>query len=316
MSQYVRTLYEPIQLNRGYLEEIHESSLREIVSNGKLRIIKDLEKYQKQHPNSNSTKLLLREGIRSSMTVPLVIEGRILGFFFRNSSKPDAYGEYHIRMHAAIAERLTQSIEKAYIIEQLTVANKAYFEMLGFVSHELKNPVASIVTEARLLNEGYLGDLNQKQYERVRRIIKKGGYLLDLIREYLDLARLEGGDLRIEFRPGISFINDVVEPAIEMIHTQLEEQKMTIAVTSEPDKPLVECSPGLLKTAILNLLTNAVKYGYDGGDIRIKVKLDEKSLYLTVWNEGPGFTEEDKKFLFKTQNSDSLEAERHRSRFV
>jgi len=299
MSHYVRTLYEPLYLSKGYTEEIHESSLNTVVSSGKLRIIRDLEKYLKEHPKSNSTRLLLKEGIRSSMAVPLFIEGKYLGILFRNSRKPNAYGEHHIRMHAAIAERFTQAIEKAYIIEELRAANRAYFEMLGFVSHELKNPVASIVTEAKLLMEGYLGDLNQKQFERIRRITKKGEYLLDLIREYLDLARLEGGDLKVEFRPGISFISDIVDPAIEMVHHQAEELKMIIVIESNPEKIIVECSPGLMKTAILNLMSNAVKYSYDGGEIRIKISLDEKSLRVSVMNEGPGFTEEDKKLLFR-----------------
>ncbi len=95
----------------------------------------------------------------------------------------------------AIAERLSQAVEKAWRIEELEQANYAYTQMLGFVSHELKSPVASMVTDARLLADGYLGDMPPQQKDKLERLIRKGEYLLDLVREYLDLARVEGGEL-------------------------------------------------------------------------------------------------------------------------
>ena len=116
---------------------------------------------------------------------------------FRSSREPHVYDQHHVELQMALTDRLSQAVEKAWRIEQLTAANRAYIEMLGFVSHELKNPVASMVTDARLIAEGYLGAVDAKQKEKLGRLIKKGEYLLDLVREYLDLARVEGDELQL-----------------------------------------------------------------------------------------------------------------------
>ncbi len=69
--------------------------------------------------------------------------------------------------------------------------------MLAFVSHEIKNPIASLVTDTRLLADGYLGPLEPQQVDKMERVIAKGQYLLDLVQDYLDLARIDGGGLEL-----------------------------------------------------------------------------------------------------------------------
>ena len=137
----------------------------------------------------------MREGVRSNLTCPLSVEGSVVGFIFRSSREADTYHSKHIELQMAIAERLSQAVEKAWRIEQLEHANYAYMQMLGFVSHELKSPVASMVTDARILADGYLGEISPTQKVKLERLIRKGEYLLDLVREYLDLAHVEGGEL-------------------------------------------------------------------------------------------------------------------------
>ena len=79
-----------------------------------------------EHPRSRSTRLLVKEGVRSSLTCPLSVEGRIVGFIFRSSRQPHAYRPHHIELQMAITERLSQAVEKAWRIEQLEEANHAY----------------------------------------------------------------------------------------------------------------------------------------------------------------------------------------------
>ena len=72
--------------------------------------------------------------------------------------------------------------------------------MLGFVSHQLKSPIASMVTDAQLLAQGYLGDLSAPQAAKAESIAHKGELLLGMVREYLDLDRVDGGDPQPRFR--------------------------------------------------------------------------------------------------------------------
>ncbi|MCK5805776.1 MAG: GAF domain-containing sensor histidine kinase, partial [Lentisphaeria bacterium] len=218
--------YEPIMLGKGFWQDLAHSSLRKVVEEGAVRVINDLELYLQQHPGSTATELIRREGIRSSMTCPLSVDGRNVGLLFRSSRTPGAYGPHEIRMHRIVAERLSQAVEKAYRIEQLEAATRAYIEMLGFVSHELKSPVASMLTDANLMLGGYLGELSSQQKIKLERMAAKGQYLMGLVGEYLDLARIESGQCQPRARVVRDVAGEVVEPAIEIVLPQLQDKTM------------------------------------------------------------------------------------------
>ena len=298
VAQKSRTLYEPVLLKNGYAEDLAGSSLRTVLDGACARLIHDLPRYLQEHPRSSSTRILVKEGVRSSLTCPLLVKDRAIGVIFLSSRDLRAYTPYHVQLWMALAERLSQAVEKAWRIEQLMAANQAYTEVLAFVSHELKNPIASMITDARVLADGYLGPLEAVQAQKLEKLMAKGTYLLDLIREYLDLARMEGGDLVLH-PVQAELLEDVVEPAVELILAQLQAKGMTLE-REVPAPPVpIACDPGLLKIVLVNLLGNAVKYGRDRGAIRIKVELPPGLVRVAVWNEGPGFPAEERSKLFR-----------------
>jgi signal transduction histidine kinase len=291
--------YEPLILVKGYAEDLKGSSLEAVLERGSIRIIHDLELYLERKPVSASTGLLVREGVRSSMTCPLSVDGRRVGFLFRSSRQPHAYDRRQACLQAAMVERLGQAVEKSYRIEQLENANHAFRELLAFVSHEVKSPVASIAMDARVLAEGYLGELAPQQRRKVQRIIAKAEHVILLARDYLDLTRIDTLSAEPHFREVEDFIAEVVESAIEIGGAQLEDRDMRLT-RIVPRSPLrVTCEPELLRIAVANLMTNAVKYGNEGGEVRVKVERSSIGIRISVWNEGPGFAESDRPRLFR-----------------
>lgn len=297
-SEYTRASYEPLYLQKGYSELLQRGSLKDVLRRGMPRIIGDLERYLADHPRSSSSRLLVKEGVRSSLTCPLQVEGRVVGFMFRSSRTPNMYKRRHVELQMSITERLSQAVEKAWRIEQLEHANHAYMELLGFVSHELKSPLASLVTDARLLTGGYLGEMQQAQHDKVERIAQKGEYLIDLIREYLDLSYVEGGELRLRARTDVHLREDLVLPALELLRAQLETSGMRICVKTPPEDVTVACDPGLLRIALTNYIGNAIKYGRPGGAIWVSATVGEGEFTLAVWNEGPGFSADQRSKLY------------------
>jgi signal transduction histidine kinase len=291
--------YQPLLLQRGYAEDLDRGSLRAVLDRGWPRIINDLEHYLAEHPDSPSAKLLVREGVRSNLTCPLTVEGRIVGVMFRSARQPHAYDDRQVALHVAVAERLSQAVEKTRQIEQLRSANQAYFELLGFVSHELKSPVSSIVMNAQLMEDGYLGELQPKQMEFVRRMISAGEHLLSLIREYLDLARLEGKEMDVRPVPDVDFVKEIVEPSLDVVRPQLDAKRMKLTRALPEPPPRVELDPALLKIVLINLLTNAAKYGYEEGEIRLGAAQKPEAFAVSVWNAGPGFPESERPRLFR-----------------
>jgi signal transduction histidine kinase len=297
-AHWARATYEPLILAKGYTEDLEGSSLEQVIKKGHIRIINDLEQYAADHPQSVSTKMLIREGVQSSLTAPLILEGETVGVLFRSSKEKNAFSEIDAMKHFYIAERLAQAVEKTWMYEKLKQAYNAYFEMLGFVSHELKSPVASIVTDGRLLTQGYLGDLQDNQKQKIEKMILKGEYLLGLVKEYLDLARIEGGELKPTFKKNVDFISEIIELCIELEKSNIDLKQMKLTGNYKQDKVFCECDPDLMRTVMVNFIGNAIKYGNEKGEVRITINISNHSMKVAVWNEGPGFPESERKNLF------------------
>lgn len=298
VAHYAHALYEPLLLNQGYAQDIRDSSLQQILDTGHVRLIHDLEAYGREHPNSHSTHLILKEGVRSSMTSPIIVEGRQIGFLFRSSRKPRSFSHHSARNHYSMAERLSQAVEKAWRIERLEAANSAYMEMLGFVSHELKSPLASLIMDSKVLLQGFLGDMEPKQREKVERMAGKAGYLLGMVGDYLDLAKIEQKD----FQPNLTetdFEADILQHSLELVSGDAEKKEQTLEIEKPEPLPRGWCDPNLLMIVLNNFLSNAVKYGEEGGEICIRLLNRGDDLYVGVRNSGPGFPEAQRSQLFR-----------------
>jgi hypothetical protein len=298
-SRWVWAAYEPVRLAPGWAAEVAGSSLERVIAEGAPRVIEDLAAYLEAHPHSASTRLMLAEGARSSMTCPLRVEGRTAGVLFRSSRQPGAYDARQVALHLALAERLSQAVEKAVRIAELEQANQAYAEMLGFVSHELRSPLAAIVSTANTLAEGYYGPLAEPVRERIGRMRLQAERLLGLTRDYLDLAWLDSGEMRIRPEPEVELVARVIAPAEEAVEPLWRERGMRYR-RLVPEGPLVaRCDPALLCSVLTNLLANGAKYGREGGALELAITRDEARLTLAVFNQGPGFPPEDQARLFR-----------------
>lgn len=299
VSHYVRAGYEPVHLGKGFNQELSGSSLAQVIKDGSVRIINDLEQYLRDHPDSVSTALLVGEGVRSSMSCPLKVDDRPVGVLFRSSLAPGAFNPMLASLHLTVAERMGQAVEKAYRIEQLEQANRAYMEMLGFVVHELKSPLGNIVTNAQVILQGYLGEVEERQRAKIGKMVEKADYLLGLINEYLNLARIEGGELEVSPTEGVDIVRDVIAPVIEGLGDQAALREISLETELPSASIVISADAHLLRIAVANLVGNGVKYAFDGGEVTVKVSSVGEFVRVEVHNTGPGFPEDQKDRLFR-----------------
>ncbi|MEH6442558.1 MAG: sensor domain-containing diguanylate cyclase [Oceanospirillaceae bacterium] len=111
-------------LKNGFSRPMQGSSLQEIVASKQPRIINDLEQYFLDKPNSVSTRLALAEGIRSSLTCPLISMGNPIGFLFFSSNEKNTYAHIHQAIFCNLADQLSSVVEKSKLYEKLYNANK------------------------------------------------------------------------------------------------------------------------------------------------------------------------------------------------
>lgn len=164
--------------------------------------------------------------------------------------------------------------------------NKNYMDMLGFVSHELKNTLGVIYTSARALNLGLVGTLSEEQAALVSSITNSIDTAVKMTRNYLDLARIEKGELSVQAQP-LDLFENVVEPVLKDLHPFIASRKMLLE-NHIPAHLKVTGDRELLRIVYKNFIDNAVKYGREGGTISLGYGKSGKNYALKVWNDGEG----------------------------
>ncbi len=180
--------------------------------------------------------------------------------------------------------------------EALTTLNRSYMDMLGFVSHELKSPVASMQNYAYLLKNETLGPLTERQGKAIASFENGINRLVEMVKHYLNLSRIESGEFR-PMRGEVRLWEDVLEPLLDFMEPTLQAREMPVE-TDLPDGLVLFADSNMVSEVFENLLSNACKYGRVGGKIRIAARVEGEMAHCSVWNEGPGFTEEEKPRLF------------------
>ncbi|HET8542752.1 MAG TPA: adenylate/guanylate cyclase domain-containing protein [Anaeromyxobacter sp.] len=116
---WARSESREIRLGTGYVGRLAGSSLRQVLDTRSPRILNDLEAYLRAHPGSESTRLVVEEGMRSSLTCPLVAMGKPVGFLFFSSRTPGAYADAHVETFLALSGQLSVILEKSRLYEQI-----------------------------------------------------------------------------------------------------------------------------------------------------------------------------------------------------
>lgn len=110
-------------LSDGYFAPMASTSLAPLLDSGVPRVLNDLPAYLQNNPQSHSTKLIVEEGMKSSLTCPLFVNGKAVGFLFFSSTSLNAYQPVHVERFVRVARQLALIIEKARCYEEKANAN-------------------------------------------------------------------------------------------------------------------------------------------------------------------------------------------------
>jgi signal transduction histidine kinase len=215
-------------------------------------------------------------------------------------SEIEELGRKFNEMQSAIVERDTELREKNKALNETNLAlestNRNYMEMLGFITHELKSPLAAMQSMAAVLVDGLAGEINSGVKDFLVRIKRSAEELQDMVKNYLDLSRVERGEL-VANKSDIDLKSDVIDAAIEQVSQLFDSKKISLEV-DVPDHVPVAADPELMRIAAVNYLSNAAKYGREEGRASLNVYSKNGKIVLTVWNEGEGFSPDERERLF------------------
>lgn len=277
-----QTRYDNLELTQGYKASLKNSSLESIIQTGKARILNDLGKYLKEHPHSQSTQLLYGEGIRSSLTCPIIHGDNPVGFLFFSSRAKDVYKDHHIEAFSWITEPLALALERAQMYENLVRLNKEKNMLLGMASHDLRSPIAQIQTMGELL-KGDITDEDRKDLGGL--LTDRCDHLLGLLNDLLDVSAIDAGRLTLNVHP--TEIKTLIHQNVQYLLPIANSKRIGINVDiKEPFSLRID--PRRFSQAIDNLLTNAIKYSPTDTTIYICAQATQSRWLISVADEGVG----------------------------
>jgi len=285
-ARWARTESTTLKIHRGYAAKMEGSSLGGILQTGQPRILNDLEQYLREHPGSESTRLIIEEGMRSSLTCPLLAAGKPLGFMFFSSMKTGTYADLHVGLFMQIAGQLAMILEKSKLYQQLYELNLLKNRFLGMAVHDLRHPITVMQGYLDMLVGEILGPLPENQ-ARVLRILQGASEtMVAMVNDLLDVSAIEAGNLEIQ--PELvdlgSFLSEIQEESALL--AKRKEQEVRLEVPGE--SLTVRMDPRRIHQVLTNLVTNAIKFSQANTRITLGADTTEQEVSIFVKDQGQG----------------------------
>jgi signal transduction histidine kinase len=185
--------------------------------------------------------------------------------------------------------------ELARVNMALFESNRLKSEFLSTMSHELRDPLNSIIGFSEVLLAAE--NLTEKQHRYSGNIMTSGQRLMALINDILELAKLEAGKMRLH--PETLNVAQACEHATALIRPQADKKNIDLRVVADANGPAARQDPGKVHQILTNLLSNAVKFTPEGGWVTLKAACDGNDLVLTVSDTGVGIAPEEQDLIFE-----------------
>jgi len=224
---------------------------------------------------------------RMALVVPLVARGHTLGALsFAVAESGRVYGAADMALAEELAQRAAIAVDNARLYEDAQDALRAREDFVAVVSHELKNPLSAVLMDAGLLRrmapEGAGGERQRKHAERIERSAQEAARL---IKDLLDLARMEVGALPLERRSCL--VAPLIGEVLEMLQP-LATQKAQKLERDSANELSVDCDRDRVRQVLSNLVGNAIKFTPAGGAIGVRVQPRDGQAVFVVEDSGPG----------------------------
>jgi signal transduction histidine kinase len=162
------------------------------------------------------------------------------------------------------------------------------------VAHELRAPVAAIQSYLRLILDGYIPPEKQREY--LQRAEKRALAQLELITDLLDLAHLQDPDRPVETQP--VHLDDALAQVLDTMSAQANEKQIDLQRSVEADLPALTMNAQHAKQLWTNLVSNALKYTPEGGQVSVSLDKVDGQIVGSVRDTGIGISEDEIGLIF------------------
>jgi signal transduction histidine kinase len=217
-------------------------------------------------------------GEGAASVLPLVVDGSEHAFRLRTTPMRDDEG------------RLLGAVTLLEDITHLREIDRIKSDFIATASHELRTPLTTVQMSVHLLLEEAAGALTRQQHEVLEACREDCDRLEKLMRDLLDLSKIEAGETAPHLAPIRA--RDVIVAAAEAFRTQVESRGILLTLDAPPELPSVLADRPQIERVISNLVSNALRHTEPGGEIRISAVRRDDHVAVSVADTGRGIPPE------------------------
>ncbi|MFH2202701.1 MAG: ATP-binding protein [Elusimicrobiota bacterium] len=285
-ARWARAETQAIRLKQGFSAPMLGSSLQHIIDTGMPRILNDLEAYLREHPESSSTRLIVAEGIRSSLTCPLVVAGAPIGFIFFSSTERDTYRNAHVVFFQQLAGQLAMAVERGQLFQELVELGRLKDKFLGIAAHDLRHPLTVIMGYAEMIQQDVLGDDRAARDDALGKITDAAKMMNRVLEELLDVSTIQSGHLSLDPRPIDS--GEFLRRTVAKYAMLGKKKSIAVSCAAADDLPGICADPERIDQVLSNLISNAVKFSHPNTQVKVTGERKSGEVRISVRDQGQG----------------------------
>jgi PAS domain S-box-containing protein len=225
---------------------------------------------------------------------PIYVLGMVEDISERKKSEQiERMYRYRLEIHANEMSERYREAER--LREELEQENRSRLRFLNVLSHELRTPLTPIISSGELLQERVAADPNAVKL--LANVLAGASTLRDRIDDLLDVAAFQSGTYLLD-KKSVA-IGGLIQEACDLLAPEASRKNQAIEVEIGSKLPRLNADGGRLKQVVINLVSNALKFGYPGATVHVSASADDFTVSLQVSDKGMGIAEDEQAKLFE-----------------
>ena len=226
----------------------------------------------------------------AGIIMPLLARGQLLGVLGLYREK-GSYDNNDLFLAEELARRGAIALDNARLYDLVNVGIRARDDMIGIVSHDLRNPVNAVKMLTGVMLDRRGQEPLSTEMGNYASVIRQAAEQMDeLIQDLLDVTRVEAGKLAVTLKSVNT--EEILSDILRTLAPVAAEKKIALRLNAPDDLPNVLADRERFSQAISNLVGNAVKFSQPGGEITVRVAVLDKEFLFSVSDKGQGMTAE------------------------